>query len=263
MMLPAEGHAAPTIEPARTSRAHPDPDPVLPPDRPRRRSAQHRVVRPGDVALTSPPPGKAMATFFRPTPFRRFVAATAVGAHVAGADRHACLRGGDRARRRAAGRAQPVEAEHPDDRRRLDVDALRLPARLRDRRLLPQRHRQDGRALRSTAAACTTSRAAVPTGGKIPDPAATSTSSTTSPTRRTSAPPARSTSAVPGAGCELVNPPFRCSTGIDSHGRRYQSRRPQDLPRVQRRDQSDRLAAGRQAVTSTGCCGRHRRTTAR
>ena len=73
---------------------------------------------------------------------------------------------------------------------------------------------QDGRVCAATAAASTTSPPRCPPAAST-SPPATSTSSTTSRTRRTSAPAAAFDVSGPGAGCELVNPPFRCSTGID------------------------------------------------
>ena len=55
----------------------------------------------------------------------------------------------DAARRRAAEHQEPGQAEHRPDRRRFDVDALRLPARLRGHRLvLPQRIGRGQRRLR-------------------------------------------------------------------------------------------------------------------
>ena len=52
----------------------------------------------------------------------------------------------------------------------------------------------------------------------------------------------------PGAGCELVNPPFRCSTGIDPTAGGTDLVGLKTYPAYNATDQSDRFPAGRQAV---------------
>ena len=58
------------------------------------------------------------------------------------------VRRGDQARRRAAERQELGRAEHRADARRLDVDAVGLPARARHRQLLPRRQRHHAGRLR-------------------------------------------------------------------------------------------------------------------
>jgi hypothetical protein len=198
--------------------------PVLPSHHSRGRSAQHRVVPPGDVALTSPPPGKAMATFFRPTLFRRFVAALLSALMSLGPVATPAYAAGDRARRRAARRAQPVKPNilmTVDDSTSMLYDFLPDYVVLENDNagiLKPTTFCRSGNG--SMSATCGfwdqpyDLTGAVPSGGKYQSPQYIFQQYNMPYRANVGATVAFDVSG-PGAGCETVNPPLRCSAGID------------------------------------------------